>query len=107
LPRGSFARGNPSRCPRPPPLITLTRFAKPTTKTKKGEATMRKTVLLIAGGAFLSAATLTPIPASAFVPLLFVPVMMAKKDPNFKEVNPYAPQPAKMTHKKSKKKMRR
>jgi hypothetical protein len=54
---------------------------------------MRKTIITITGAAFLGtlASTVTPAPASAFVQIFFVPALMAKYDPNFKAVNPYAP----------------
>lgn len=51
---------------------------------------MKKTILGIAAGAFLCAASFTPTPASAFVWVMFPAMMNAKKDPNFVAVNPYA-----------------
>jgi hypothetical protein len=58
---------------------------------------MKKTIVTLTGAAFLglTATTLTPAPASAFVQLFFVPVLMAKQDPNFKAVNPYEKKVAK------------
>jgi hypothetical protein len=66
---------------------------------------MRKTIAIAVAASFLgtAAVAVAPVPASAFIPLLFVPVMMAKEDKNFKAVNPYAP--VKMHKAKKKKKM--
>ena len=53
---------------------------------------MRKTLATITAAAFLGAGALAPTPASAFIVIpFFVPVLLAKKDPNFKAQNPYAP----------------
>ena len=67
---------------------------------------MKKTIATIAAVAFLgtTAVTVTPVPASAFVQLFFVPVLMAKEDKNFKAVNPYD-KPVKTHRHHSKKKM--
>jgi hypothetical protein len=67
---------------------------------------MRKAITTITGAAFLGMAftAVTPAPASAFWPIFFAPMLAAKKDPNFKPVNPYAPKKS-AKHHKSKKKM--
>jgi hypothetical protein len=53
---------------------------------------VRKTLATITAAAFLGAGALAPTPASAFIVIpFFVPVLLAKKDPNFKAQNPYAP----------------
>ena len=58
---------------------------------------MRKTILAIAATAIIGAVAFKPAPAAAFfwVPL----VMEAKKDKNFKAVNPYAPAKARKAKK--------
>lgn len=62
---------------------------------------MRKMLILAAATVVVGAVALKPSPASAFI---WVPFMMeAKKDKNFKAVNPYAPQKVKKSGKKSKK----
>ena len=52
---------------------------------------MKKTMLALTGAAFLGAATMIPTPASAYVFVALPFVLEAKKDPNFKAENPYAP----------------
>ena len=49
---------------------------------------MKKTIVAITAAAFLggTAVTLTPVPAAAVYPIFLV---FAKKDENFKSVNPY------------------
>jgi hypothetical protein len=58
---------------------------------------MRKTILVLTATAFVGVTTLAPTPASAVFFLLPF-VLMAKKDPNFKAVNPYAKPVAKRHH---------
>jgi hypothetical protein len=65
---------------------------------------MKKTILAMTGAAFLGTATLIPTPASAFVFVALPFVMEAKKDKNFKAVNPYAPK--KVVKKRAAKKKR-
>ena len=67
---------------------------------------MKKAIATIAAVGFLGSTfvTVTPVPASAFVQLFFVPVLMAKEDKNFKAVNPYA-KPVRAHHKSTKKKI--
>jgi len=52
---------------------------------------MRKVIAVAVAAGFLG---LSAAPAFAIIPFL-VPVLLAKKDPNFKSVNPYA---KKVTH---------
>jgi hypothetical protein len=53
------------------------------------EGPMRKTILAIAATAIIGAVAFKPVPAAAF---FWVPIVMeAKKDKNFKAVNPYTP----------------
>ncbi|MBN8937303.1 MAG: hypothetical protein J0I13_13730 [Rhizobiales bacterium] len=64
---------------------------------------MKKTLATVTAAAFLGAATLAPMPASAFIVLpFFVPALLAKKDPNFKAHNPYAKKVVKRSHHHSK-----
>jgi hypothetical protein len=59
---------------------------------------MRKTILAIAAAAIVGAVAFKPVPAAAF---FWVPIIMeAKKDKNFKAVNPYAPAKARKAKKK-------
>lgn len=63
---------------------------------------MRKMLIVAAATAVVGAVALKPSPASAF---FWVPIVMeAKKDKNFKAVNPYAPQKVKKGGKKKAKK---
>ena len=61
---------------------------------------MKKTIVAITAAAFLggTAVTLTPVPAAAVYPIF---LLFAKKDENFKSVNPYDKKVAKRAkHKK-------
>jgi hypothetical protein len=59
---------------------------------------MRKAILVAAATIIAGAVGFKPAPAAAFV---WVPLVMeAKKDKNFKAVNPYAPKKAKASKKK-------
>jgi hypothetical protein len=84
----------------------LSRLAKTSTINHIfGEANLKKTIVAITAAAFLggTAVTMTPAPAHALYPIFLA---LAKPDPNFKSVNPYAKKPAKhMKKAKAKKKM--
>ncbi len=59
---------------------------------------MRKALIAAAVTAIVGAVAFKPAPAAAF---FWVPIVMeAKKDKNFKAVNPYAPKKAKAKKKK-------
>jgi hypothetical protein len=59
---------------------------------------MRKAIIAAAVAAIIGAVTFKPAPAAAF---FWVPIVLeAKKDKNFKAVNPYAPKKAKAKKKK-------
>lgn len=75
-------------------------------KQARGGNYRAKTIVTITAAAFLGADTLAPVPAHAFFLIpFFVPVMLAKKDPNFKAQNPYAPVKVAKKAKGKKKKM--
>ena len=59
---------------------------------RRGETTMRKTLVAITAAAFLGARRARAGPGVRVhrIPF-FLPVLLAKKDPNFKAANPYAP----------------
>jgi hypothetical protein len=67
---------------------------------------MKKTIITMAGAAFLAtgAVAVTPVPASAWIPFVY-PMMQAQYNPNFKAVNPYdkPARHAKRSHKRAKK----
>jgi hypothetical protein len=64
---------------------------------------MRKILIAVAATAVIGAVALKPSPASAF---FWVPIVLeAKKDKNFKAVNPYAPKKAAAKKGGKKKKM--
>ena len=65
---------------------------------------VKKVLLMVTATAFLGTSTLVPTPASAVFFLLPL-VLTAKKDPNFKAVNPYANKKVAKHTKKTKKKM--
>jgi hypothetical protein len=86
-------------------LVSRNHETNQTTKATIGESlVMRKAIITITGAAFLGMAftAVTPAPASAFWPIFFAPMLAAKKDPNFKPVNPYAPKKASKHHKAKK-----
>ena len=61
---------------------------------------MRTLIIAAVATAIVGAAALKPAPAQAFI---WIPFMLeAKKDPNFKAVNPYAPVKAKKAKAKKK-----
>ena len=64
---------------------------------------MKKTIVAITAAAFLAgtAVTFTPAPAHAMFPIFLA---LAKADPNFKSVNPYAKKAGKVAKKGKKKK---
>lgn len=65
------------------------------------EGALKKAIFIAAAAVIGGAIAFKPAPASAF---FWIPIILeAKKDKNFKAVNPYAPQKVKAT-KKSKKK---
>jgi hypothetical protein len=63
---------------------------------------LKKTIVAITAAAFLggTAVTLTPAPAHALFPIFLA---LAKPDPNFKSVNPYAKKAGKQAKKAKKK----
>jgi hypothetical protein len=66
----------------------------------KGEATVKKTIIALTAAAFVGGA-LAPTPAAAFIPFpLLYPIFQAKKNENFKAVNPYEKKGAKYAKKK-------